>query len=483
MRFLFLLLFFLLAVRPVFSDRVSFAEARNVALGWVDILNTGFKDKVALGDGERLVRRGIVAGYVFHFVPAGYVLIAAEDYLPPIKLYSLKNDFGREGRELEEQVLGGFCSLIRRVREKEIDPESYFMGSNRENFARLRAERRQASPLSSSVPIEDMAPMLRSTWNQGDPYNQLCPTINGRKPPCGCVATAFAQILNYHRYPASGRGAHSYSWRGTTLSADFNHAYRWDQMLPDYDGAAATAEQKTAVARLMYDLGVAFEMDYNLLGSGAYATDALTVLPDHFQYSSDIRAIEHHEVARDDDWFNIARQQLDNGLPVAFSIYTEDSGHEVVIDGYRISQGATSFHINLGWGGTYDGYFSLNNILDFNKNEWQIFVYNIHPPGYRAVQPPLNAVGEAHLNESLFFSEYYCRIAWEASPNGDGDLSRYAVLRKDGLGNVTTLGEVPPQDKEFVFRTADFAPFTYAVVAVDRSDRQSPARYFSLELR
>jgi hypothetical protein len=473
----------LLCAWLIFAEPVSFAEARQVAHNWVKILNSDFKDQVALIAGESLIRDGVVVGYVFHFAPVGYVLVAAEDFLPPVKLYSLKNDFGREGRDLEEQVIGNFSTLMRKVNAKALDPEKYFLKDNRDNFSFLKMERSPGQTLTTANPVQDVMPLLRTAWNQGDPYNLKCPTINGRKPPCGCVATAFAQIFYYFQYPASGQGSHSYNWRGTTLTAQFNHSYDWAQMLPNYQTTPGSSEQQNAVAQLMYDLGVAFEMDYALKGSGAYATDALTALPLFFKYSDKIKAIERSEVDGDEQWFDIARQQVDNGLPVAFSIYNDDSGHEVVIDGYRVSQGATTFHINMGWGGSYDGYYSLNNIIDFDINEWQIFVYDIYPPGYMAVLPPQNTSGEAFLNESLFFSQYYCRISWDASSSGDADLSKYIILQKDDQGNVASLSEVEPQIKEYTFRSVDYAARNYAVVAVDQNGRQSTAKYFSLVLR
>jgi hypothetical protein len=206
-------------------------------------------------------------------------------------------------------------------------------------------------------------------------------------------------------------------------------------------------------------------------------------LPMFFKYSDEIKTIERSQVGTDEQWFAIARQQVDNGLPVAFSIYSEDSGHEVVIDGYRVSQGATTFHINMGWGGSYDGYFSLNNIDDFDINEWQIFVYDIYPPGYMDVPPPQNTAGEARLNESLFFSQYICRVTWDAAAGGDTAPSKYVVLQKDNLGNVAVLADVQPQAREYEVRSADYAACSYAVMAVDQSGRQSTAKYFSLVLR
>jgi hypothetical protein len=47
-------------------------------------------------------------------------------------------------------------------------------------------------------------------WDQGSPYNDLCPELdpgNGTEVPVGCVATAMAQIMYHWRWPSTGVGA------------------------------------------------------------------------------------------------------------------------------------------------------------------------------------------------------------------------------------------------------------------------------------
>ena len=73
----------------------------------------------------------------------------------------------------------------------------------------------------------DIAPLLECTWDQGTPFNDKCPLGNGNKR-CytGCIATALAQIMYYHKWPDYGNGYHEYqcpidydfsaSWRGVT---------------------------------------------------------------------------------------------------------------------------------------------------------------------------------------------------------------------------------------------------------------------------
>ena len=100
-----------------------------------------------------------------------------------LKLYSLKNDFAREGRDFENQVIATLTSLIRKVNAKTLDPEKHFLKNNRDNFSLLKKERQQAQMSTAPVPAQDAVPFLRTAWNQGDPYNLKCPTINGRDLP------------------------------------------------------------------------------------------------------------------------------------------------------------------------------------------------------------------------------------------------------------------------------------------------------------
>ena len=53
-----------------------------------------------------------------------------------------------------------------------------------------------------------VTPLLKTTWNQWEPYNGKCPIKSGELCPTGCVATAMSQILYYYHYPLQGTGSH-----------------------------------------------------------------------------------------------------------------------------------------------------------------------------------------------------------------------------------------------------------------------------------
>lgn len=103
-----------------------------------------------------------------------------------------------------------------------------------------------------------VGPLITTKWGQERPYNNKCKiTINGKEYSMltGCVATAMAQIMNYHKYPTKGKGENSYvinygDWGKQTYSANFeNSYYDWNNMLDDYsDYRYIKSEDKSLVS-------------------------------------------------------------------------------------------------------------------------------------------------------------------------------------------------------------------------------------------
>lgn len=200
-----------------------------------------------------------------------------------------------------------------------------------------------------------IAPLVKTRWNQDAPFNNDCPKIVGKSCVTGCVATALAQILAYHKYPAKGTGYKSYSWNNTTLSFDYaSTTFDWNNMLDVYT-SSATEAQKAAVASLMYACGVGVEMDYTTSESGASDFSVPNAMVDYFGYDKGIRFLDRQAYGIS-EWEEMIYDQLTNYGPVQYSGTSSDGGHSFVCDGYS-SDGY--FHINWGWGGMSDGYFLL----------------------------------------------------------------------------------------------------------------------------
>lgn len=218
-----------------------------------------------------------------------------------------------------------------------------------------------------------VAPMVTCHWGQESPYNDLCPigTSSGTggwqgyggtgRCVTGCVATAMAQVLYYHKWPASGQGEHSVrvkqaSGDPITVTVDFSQSnYEWDKML-DYYNAGYTAEQGHAVAKLMLDCGVASDMEYATDGSGTYTDHARDGLVRNFGYPETLRFVERDGYS-EADWMDMVFNELSNDRPIIYGgVDTFNGGHEFVICGYD-AQGRV--YVNWGWDGSSEGYYDI----------------------------------------------------------------------------------------------------------------------------
>lgn len=205
-----------------------------------------------------------------------------------------------------------------------------------------------------------VAPLLGETrWNQDAPYNDLCPKYDFTNvSPTGCVATAMAQVMFYHRWPEQGTGSHTYQpavLRGNELSANFGETrYAWDLMLPSYDASSSEASRQ-AVAELMLHCGVSVDMEY-YTASGALDLDVPPALTSYFGYGSQMayRKREHYGTA---DWLALIHDELMAGRPVLAYGRANSGGHAYVFDGMD-SDGL--IHVNWGWGGMCNGYFQTS---------------------------------------------------------------------------------------------------------------------------
>lgn len=223
-------------------------------------------------------------------------------------------------------------------------------------------------------------PLIKTKWGQTSPYNNDCPAYYGiLTSVTGCVATAMAQVMNYHKYPNTGKGYTSY----TSPSLGFNEQmffsscdFDWNNMMDVYDDHS-TDEQKDAVAKLMHACGVAVHMDYTFKESGATAPDMAYALHKYFGYNTNLKYYERKYFSKD-EWNAIIQQDLSDGLPILYSGMGESIkddgttsryGHQFVLDGY---DGESKYHFNWGWEGKYDGYFELTALSPSEDNDFSI---------------------------------------------------------------------------------------------------------------
>lgn len=343
--------------------------------------------------------------------PSGHILVAYDDDFSPVLLYSDTSSFdparANEADAVESWIIPEIYAVHQDMQSRLRDylaanpdaPVVQYRNQSRSakawkffnrqptDFSPLPRAGKSKSGSSADYATLDAAvvgPLLSTTWNQGSPktapftYNLYTPADTGCSHAyTGCVATATAQIMKYWNWPDIGTGSHSYSWvppsgaSYQTLSANFGHAYNWSSMPASLSSSSSSAEID-AVARLMSDVGIANEMVYGCDGSGAWADySASYVLPTYFKYQNTVQTISRTSYTAP-AFFAALKAEFD-AVPPRPVLYRMDAtsggGHAVVADGYQT--GTTDMvHINLGWGGSYNGYYDISNNWSTGSLTW-----------------------------------------------------------------------------------------------------------------
>ena len=220
---------------------------------------------------------------------------------------------------------------------------------------------------------------MTSTWGQGDPYNFLCPQIDGQLPPCGCVATAMGQIMYYYQHPVQGTGSGYYTVGENTTTRypdDIKGIYQWGMMKPKYSETSTTDDERIAVSTLLKDAGLAVHMNYNIGGSGAQIISAAQAFINNFGYDSNTTQLLERMFYSEEEWYSVIYNELAAKRPILVGGMNEagKDGHAFIFSG--IDEDG-KVYVNWGWNGSADGYYEIkglnprgilgsNNMMDFN---------------------------------------------------------------------------------------------------------------------
>ena len=295
------------------------------------------------------------AYYVFNNDAGGFVIIAGDDAVTPVLGYTSTGSFDAEN------LPDGLKDLL-----KSYERQIAALGDNY-----------VANQTATRAAFTGEKLLNTAKWNQNAPFNKYTPN----NYVTGCVATAGAIVMKHHGYPAKGTGSHSYTWNGQTLTANFGHTYDWASMPAKYDGTNDAAFD--GVARLMADLGVAVEMQYNKDGSGAYIGNLVTAMQKYYGYSklSHLMAIE--DVGAE-AWNGRLREEIDANRPVLYAASDPaGGGHAFVIDGYKDE----SFSVNWGWGGYCDGFYQIGALNPESAGKPTGDKYNVSQSAVFGMEP------------------------------------------------------------------------------------------------
>ena len=324
----FLVLTLLLSATANYADNVDFNAALRIARTYVNISKKAAKNLKTRATATTTQQ----PYYVFNDdTGKGFVVVAGDDKMGEVLAYSHEASIDMANLNPEARYL---FDSYRQVYEK--------LGKNK--GLTTRAE-------TATKATDDVQPLLKSKWGQDYPYSKQTQYVTG------CVATAVAQVMYYHKWPAQGKGQESYkvTFDNTVRSADFTKShYDWDNMLPDYNRRNVTTKQEDAVALLMNDVGIATNMQYTDRASGTQSYMAERALRNYFDYDA---ALVTRFDEGEDNFIEIVKKELRNGFPLYISGDSKTGGgHAWVCDGFDKED---RFHMNFGWNGQANGYYSL----------------------------------------------------------------------------------------------------------------------------
>lgn len=267
----------------------------------------------------------------------GFIIVSGDDKLSPIVGYSTNSTMEEMPIALTEW-LTLYSSYVDDVRAGEIEPSI------------------------TNATGKAIAPILKTSWNQSAPYNNLCPTVNGQRTPTGCTATAMAQVMKHHNWPE--KPLRPITWTNTNTGKEetvdiTKNTYDWANMLNHYRSGYNNTQAK-AVAQLMFDVGRAIKSSYSPSGTGSNDIYVAKSLVNVFNYSPEIRIVKRCECTYD-EFYSIIRENLEANQPIVHSGYgpAYASGHAFVCDGIDANN---LVHIDWGWDGAFNGYFDIGSM-------------------------------------------------------------------------------------------------------------------------
>jgi len=316
---------------------------------WAGSTSPEIIDEVEISQDEKLL------AMAYQIDPDGYVVVPVLKEMPPVMAFTesghlvLDERFGPAAliRDVMADRTNKFADLYGNLDIPQAETTPMFDAVNRRGWdALLKSDLR--------TPLEQVGPLITTTWHQTAPYNSYCPWGDGSRSVVWCVATALAQIIRYHEWPPAGFGHTEYIWNGDQscggdspgmlLQANFSDRFFYNETLHD-------------VAELSMEVGKSYHVDYGVCYSVGDTSPTYTLLPDYFAYQDSVTDNFRSDHSAD-EWFAIVQEEINKNRPIDYLIFN----HMIACDGWMISGTQKYYHMNYGWGGGSTIWYALDNL-------------------------------------------------------------------------------------------------------------------------
>lgn len=315
----------------------------------------------------------------------GYAVVSADERMPEIISYSTNSDLctisrntgAMKMKRMSERVVLSRIAHIEllkdSLREKTLEKLAKQLKVEKVNFNSIKnrvlvdsatlATRSGVKHPNVNKAWRYVLPMIKTTWDQGYPYNRLLDEAKGELHAgnnhlnaVGCAGVASTQIIAFYRAISSANGC----------------ILNWDRILSDPVVDSNSDEDiLEQVSQLMKCVAYGVKTEWN--NSSDNGNTNIKNVYDYFNtinLTFDIRSKGKGYA------MNATRiiTSLDQGFPVFVTGNDTEtgSGHLWILDGYlmfkkdsnarmQIMTSDTYIHANFGWGGIYDGYYLVDS--------------------------------------------------------------------------------------------------------------------------
>ncbi|HNQ22950.1 MAG TPA: C10 family peptidase [Phycisphaerae bacterium] len=441
------------ATNDVFPDgsRIDLAQATRVANNHLRSFATS--GIFTLGEGTPVTEasRGEPLYYRFDVQPHGYIVVCASAELPPVIAYSFTTDFDAEreaGDPLTDLLRWDVRSRLDHLSALSPDlleqRRAAWTAATESAAVPPGGTRFQQWPPSGSTPTGGW---VLTRWTQSSPYNNLCPTdpVTGSRSIAGCPAVAMAQIVNYHERLNATHFSdlddyyHNYSGRRYWIDNDYVarsfpsfpqlNAYLDTLFERYFYGAAPTSTDKAA---LVFACGVAAQQVYTSSGSGTFGVDQ--AMDAYEKFGCDTAELLYE--GSSGPYPRLAQNMID-GFPAHLAIVNPGwtSGHNLVVDGYNTNG---YYHLNFGWGGSYDGWYLLPTELPMSLTVIEGIIVDILVDDCELMD--CNCDGTVSTEDFSYLADcmygpsgtlaFPGCASFDADSDGDVDLADFAVFQR-----------------------------------------------------
>ena len=317
MRRTFLLLLTVILSTVAMAENVTSEQALEQARNFIQKREAdGSRPRRGASAAQQLSPAKQVSGlYVFNIANnGGFVIVSNDDVAIPILGYSDSGSIDPDNMpENMKAWLQGYADEIAWAKANNVTRIVYDSP-----YAKPNASRRSGTAVKNPI-----APLVKTLWDQGAPYNNLCPEYNSKRSYTGCVATAMAQCMYFSEKRAGSTTTNTTAeipgytteTRGLTVDAiAAGTPIYWNKMRNTYS-AGDTDEGATAIAQLMLYCGASVQMDYYVDNAGSSGSNTYSVadaLKNYFGYKNTTTYVQRSFYAYA-NWIELMYHEISGG--------------------------------------------------------------------------------------------------------------------------------------------------------------------------